>query len=37
MNESKSKHGVGSFIAACAGILVTLTGCGIFTIKKLRA
>lgn len=36
MNESKHKPGVGSFIAACAGILVTLTGCGIYTIKKVR-
>lgn len=37
MNESKSKPGVGTFIVACVGILSTLTGCGIFTIKKLRA
>ncbi len=37
MNESKSKPGVGTFIVACVGILSTFTGCGIFTIKKLRA
>ena len=37
LDESKPKPGVGTFIVACVGILSTLTGCGIFTIKKLRA